>query len=259
MPKAPTAKASELVDQTIESVPRHIAIIMDGNNRWARRRLLPGPAGHKAGVEAIRTVLETLEDYPVEVLTLFAFSSENWKRPSREVSALMALFLSYLEREVSELNRKGVRVRVIGDRHRFSSKLQERIDWAEQVTAANTRTTLVIAADYGGRRDITQAAQALARQVLEGRISPEQIDERLFAQQVQLHEFPPPDLLIRTGGEHRISNFMLWQFAYTELYFTDVYWPDFGAGELIEAMRSYSGRQRRFGGRNNDEAGEAGA
>jgi len=232
---------------TMGNVPRHVAVIMDGNNRWAKARGLPGPAGHKAGVEAIRTVLRACEQHGVEVLTLFAFSSENWRRPPREVSALMALFLTYLRREVRELNESGVCIRVIGDRSRFSPRLRARIEEAESLTRDNTKTTLVIAADYGGQWDIAQAAQRIAVDVQSGRLDANAITPELVDSYTCLADLPKPDLCIRTGGEHRISNFLLWQAAYTELYFTDVYWPDFGADELYAAILDYSLRMRRFG------------
>jgi undecaprenyl diphosphate synthase len=231
----------------IANVPRHIAIIMDGNNRWAKARGLPGPSGHKAGVEAIRAVLRACEKYGVEVLTLFAFSSENWRRPPREVSALMALFLSYLRREVKTLHESGVRVRVIGDRSRFVPRLRASIEQAENLTRSNTRTTLVIAADYGGQWDIAQAARRLALDVQAGKLDAAAITPQVFDEYTCLADLPKPDLCIRTGGEHRISNFLLWQAAYTELYFTDVFWPDFGAEQLADAILDYSQRMRRFG------------
>jgi len=229
------------------NVPRHVAVIMDGNNRWAKARGLPGAAGHKAGVETIRTVLRACEKHGVEVLTLFAFSSENWRRPPREVSALMALFLTYLRREVKELNESGVRIRVIGDRSRFVPRLRASIEDAENRTRHNTKTTLVIAADYGGQWDIAQAAQRIALDVQSGALDAGAITPELFDSYTCLADLPKPDLCIRTGGEHRISNFLLWQAAYTELYFTDVFWPDFGADQLYEAILDYSQRMRRFG------------
>ncbi len=235
----------------IENLPRHIAIIMDGNNRWAKQRKLPGKLGHRAGVEAIREVLKSCERLEVEVLTLFAFSSENWQRPPTEVSALMSLFMRYLKKEVKELHQNGVRVRVVGDRHRFSSKLQKQIEDAELLTRDNKTTTLVIAADYGGQRDIAQAARQLAQKVKEGQLEVDDITAARLDETIALSDLPKPDLCIRTGGDHRISNFLLWQFAYTELYFTDVYWPDFNETELIKALQSYSGRQRRFGKRDD--------
>jgi undecaprenyl diphosphate synthase len=248
------SKSSVMDD--IPNIPRHVAIIMDGNNRWAKKRLLPGPAGHKAGVEAIRKILTTAEKYGVEAITLFAFSSENWQRPRKEVEALMSLFLAYLEKEVKDLNQSGVRVRVIGDRSRFSDKLLGKIEDAEVLTAANTKTTLSIAADYGGQWDIAQAARKLALEVKAGRLDPESITADTLDQAICLSDLPKPDLCIRTGGDHRISNFLLWQLAYTELYFTDVLWPDFGEAEFVAAMTEFSGRQRRFGKTSEQVEGE---
>lgn len=239
---------------TIENLPRHIAIIMDGNNRWAKQRGLPGVAGHRAGVEAVRALLTAAEKHGVEIVTLFAFSSENWQRPPAEVRALMALFLNYLKREVAELNERGVRIRFIGDRQRFSERLQRQIREAESKTEQNSTTTLVIAADYGGQWDICQAAQQAAKTLLAEDKSLDQLTPELLNQYVCLSDLPPPDLCIRSSGEHRISNFMLWQLAYAELYFTDTYWPDFDEKELLKALQDYSRRQRRFGKRESVEA-----
>lgn len=225
---------------------RHIAIIMDGNNRWAKQHGKPGPAGHKAGVERIRDVMSACKQHGVQVLTVFAFSSENWQRPPKEVEALMALFLTYLKREAKRLNKEGVRLRVVGSRERFSPRLQRAIDEAEAL-ASSGDTTLVIAADYGGQWDITNAARQLAAKVAAGEMKAEDIDEAALQAQISLGDLPPPDLLIRTGGELRISNFLLWQSAYTELYFTDQYWPDFDASSLDLAVKDYYRRQRRFG------------
>lgn len=238
-----------------ERLPRHVAIIMDGNNRWARRRGLRGAAGHKAGVEAIRTVLDAFRQRGVHTVTLFAFSSENWQRPSAEVRALMNLFSSYLESEVRKLYEDGVRVRFIGRRDRFSRGLQKQMDYAEQLTRFNRQTTLVIAADYGGQWDIANAARVLAERVARGELAPQDIDEAQMDFHVALSDLPKPDLCIRTAGEHRISNFLLWQLAYAELYFSEVLWPDFSAADVDEALAAYARRERRFGGR----AGEAAA
>ncbi len=237
--------------------PKHIAIIMDGNNRWAKKRGLPGPAGHKVGVETVRTVLEACEDLGVEVLTLFAFSTENWQRPEKEVGALMMLFLTYLKNEAKKLKKNKVRLRVIGQRQHFSAKLQKAMAEVEAMTAEGAQTTLVLAADYGGQWDIQQATQKIAQQVAEGKIKPEDITVDTIQEQISLGDLPPPDLLIRTGGEQRISNFLLWQCAYSELYFTDVYWPDFSKAELIKAIEEYKSRQRRFGKTGDQIAGEA--
>lgn len=225
---------------------RHIAIIMDGNNRWAKQRGLSGVAGHKVGVERIRDVMTACQELDIEVLTLFAFSSENWKRPSREVQALMSLFLSYLKQESKELRKKGVRLRVIGNRERFSLSLQKAIAAAEDLTREG-KTTLVIAADYGGRWDITQAARLLAERVETGDLAAADVDAAALGQHTALADLPEPDLLIRTGGEQRISNFLLWQCTYSELYFTPTLWPDFGAADLHLAAEDFYRRQRRFG------------
>ena len=232
--------------QTV-TAPRHVAIIMDGNNRWAKKRFLPGIAGHKAGVKAVREVIETCAEAGVEVLTLFAFSSENWKRPADEVSALMELFMAALRREVNKLDSNGIRLKILGDLGRFHPDLQAAIARAEQQTAANTRFTLQIAANYGGRWDIVQAAQQLAQQVRDGQLQPEQISESLINEHLVTQNGPEPDLLIRTGGEQRVSNFLLWQMAYTEFYFTDLYWPDFKRQAMQDALDSFTARERRFG------------
>ncbi|MCB1877619.1 MAG: isoprenyl transferase [Chromatiales bacterium] len=229
------------------TVPRHVAIIMDGNGRWARSRHLPRPAGHKAGVDSVRAVVETSAQRGVEVLTLFAFSSENWRRPETEVSLLMDLFFTALQREVRKLMKNNVRLRIIGDRLAFSEKLQQRIAEAEAETAANDGLQLMIAANYGGRWDIAQAAREVARRVKAGDMEPEGVDEHTLGEHISLAGFPEPDLFIRTGGEQRISNFLLWQLAYTELYFTDVLWPDFDADAYGRALDDFSRRQRRFG------------
>lgn len=230
-------------------MPRHVAIIMDGNNRWARARGLRSSAGHKAGVEAIRNVLRSCERHGVEVLTLFAFSSENWQRPGSEVQALMRLFSSYLNSEVQKLHRDGVQVRFIGRRDRLNPRLVARMEQAEQLTADNERSTLVIAVDYGGRWDVAQAARQLARAVSEERLQLDDIDEAALAEHLSLADLPAPDLCIRTAGEQRISNFLLWQLAYAELYFCDTLWPDFSETTMDAAVRAYAGRERRFGGR----------
>jgi len=230
-----------------ERLPRHVAVIMDGNGRWANARSLPRHAGHRAGLKSVRRLVETCGELGVGVLTLFAFSSENWRRPKTEVSLLMQLFLHTLEREVGRLHRNGVRLRLIGDRTQFSDTLRRHMERAEALTANNSRLTLVIAAGYGGHWDIAQAAKALASEVAEGRRAPDEITPALLGQYVSLAELPPPDLFIRTGGEQRISNFLLWQLAYTELYFTDVLWPDFDRAAFEAALTSFARRQRRFG------------
>lgn len=229
------------------AVPRHVAIIMDGNNRWAKKRLLPGVAGHKAGVDAVRAVIEVCADAGVDVLTLFAFSSENWQRPADEVSALMELFLGALRREARRLNDNGIRLRIIGDRSRFHPELQAAMREAELLTAGHNRFTLQIAANYGGQWDITQAAQRLAREVQAGHLQVDEITSGLLQNCLATGDLPLPDLCIRTGGEHRISNFLLWQLAYAELYFSDLFWPDFKHDAMRKALADFAKRQRRFG------------
>lgn len=230
-------------------VPRHVAIIMDGNNRWARREGLPGHAGHRAGVEAIRDVLRACRQSKVEILTLFAFSSENWTRPTPEVRALLALLSRYLRNEVRELHNDGVRVRFIGERSRFSERLQRLMSNAEHLTRDNAVATVVIAVDYGGRWDIARAARRLAEQVAAGELDPATITEETLGREIEIADLPPPDLCIRTGGDARISNFLLWHMAYSELYFTNTLWPDFGALEFVRALADYARRERRFGQR----------
>ncbi|PTB19937.1 di-trans,poly-cis-decaprenylcistransferase [Trinickia symbiotica] len=230
----------------VAAVPRHIAIIMDGNGRWATQRRLPRVAGHTRGVDAVRACVEACARAGVEYLTLFAFSSENWRRPVEEVSFLMRLFVTALEREVGKLHANGIRLRVIGDLSQFDSRIQDLIRRAETKTAGNKRLTLTIAANYGGRWDILQAARKVAEQAArEG--SAGVIDEQAFAEHLAMAYAPEPDLFIRTGGETRISNFLLWQLAYTELYFTDTFWPDFNADTLADAIASFGRRERRFG------------
>lgn len=228
-------------------IPRHLAVIMDGNGRWAERRRRPRVIGHRAGARAVNVCIDFCLEHGIEALTLFAFSSENWGRPEEEVGALMKLFLNALDREVDELDRRGVRVRFIGERERFSPAIRQRMEAAEAQTVANTRLTLVIAASYGGRQDIAQAARMLATEVAAGRLRPEDIDEAAMGRCVALADLPPPDLFIRTGGDHRVSNFLLWQLAYTELWFTELLWPDMDAATLQRALDDYAGRERRFG------------
>ncbi|MBB4817149.1 undecaprenyl diphosphate synthase [Pseudomonas alcaligenes] len=220
---------------------------MDGNNRWAKKRLLPGVAGHKAGVDAVRAVIEVCAEAGVEVLTLFAFSSENWQRPAEEVGALMELFLSALRREARRLNDNQIRLRIIGDRSRFHPELQAAMREAELLTAGEHRFTLQIAANYGGQWDITQAAQRLAREVQAGHLQVDEITPGLLQNCLATGDLPLPDLCIRTGGEHRISNFLLWQLAYAELYFSDLFWPDFKHEAMRKALADFAMRQRRFG------------
>ncbi len=229
------------------NVPRHIAIIMDGNGRWAARRKRPRMIGHRAGARAVNICIDFCLERGIQALTLFAFSSENWGRPQEEVSALMKLFLNALEREVVELERRGVRVRFIGERAPFSDAIRQRMAEAEARTAGNDRLHLNVAASYGGRQDIAAAARSLAEDVAAGRLRPEDIDEAAMAERVALADLPPPDLFIRTGGELRVSNFLLWQLAYTELWFTDTLWPEFNAATLQRAIDDYAARERRFG------------
>jgi undecaprenyl diphosphate synthase len=231
----------------LPTVPRHLAIIMDGNGRWAERRRRPRMIGHRAGARAVNLCIDFCLERGVQVLTLFAFSSENWGRPAEEVGALMKLFMGALEREVDELHRRGVRVRFIGQRDRFAPAIVQRMDAAEALTVANTALTLVIAASYGGRQDMALAARALAVEVAAGRLNPEDIDEARLGAQVALADLPSPDLFIRTGGDHRISNFLLWQLAYTELWFTETLWPDLDATVLQAALDDFAMRERRFG------------
>jgi undecaprenyl diphosphate synthase len=224
-------------------VPRHLAIILDGNGRWARSRMLPRIAGHRRGLEAVRATVENCAERGIEYLTLFAFSSENWRRPAEEVALLLQLFQSALTNEAERLHRAGVRLKVVGDTRRFGRKIRLLIEQAESLTAGNRRLTLTIAANYGGRWDILQALTRLLAE--KGR--PEKVDEAALAPYLAMNYAPEPDLFIRTGGEQRISNFLLWQLAYSELYFTETLWPDFDAQALDQAIASYRGRERRFG------------
>lgn len=228
----------------ISRVPRHIAVIMDGNGRWAKQRFMPRVMGHKRGVESLREVVKACRDLGVQYLTVFAFSSENWRRPAEEVSFLMSLFVKVLAREVAKMHQNNIRLRIIGDRSRFDEKLKQAMQDAESLTAQNTGLTLTIAANYGGRWDVLNAVQAMlqAQPQLAEHFSEEDVSPYLA-----MSDAPEPDLFIRTGGEQRISNFMLWQLAYTELYFTDVLWPAFGRAELEAAIHSYQQRERRFG------------
>jgi len=226
------------------SVPNHIAIIMDGNGRWAKQRFMPRVAGHQRGVEALREVIKASKDIGVGYLTVFAFSSENWRRPADEVSFLMSLFLKMLEREISRLHQNNIRLRIIGDRSRFGEKLRQTMLAAEQLTAENSSLTLTIAANYGGRWDVMQATKNMLK---EHPGLAQSFGEEDLQPYLSMSGIPEPDLFIRTGGEQRISNFMLWQLAYTELYFTDVLWPAFGRKELEIAITSYQQRERRFG------------
>ncbi|MEI8298033.1 MAG: polyprenyl diphosphate synthase [Pseudomonadota bacterium] len=228
-------------------VPRHVAIIMDGNGRWAGARALPRPAGHRAGIKPVRMCIEKSAERGVEVLTLFAFSSENWKRPVSEVGLLMQLFLESLDREIEELSKRGIRVRFIGAREQLAPAVVASMASAEALTRDNQGLTVVIAFGYGGRWDIVGAARRLAVACRDGTLQPEQIDEARFGQELSIGELPDPDLFIRTGGEQRISNFLLWNLAYTELWFTDTLWPAFGADDYAAALDGFAERERRFG------------
>jgi len=228
-------------------VPRHIAIVMDGNGRWAKQRRRPRSFGHRAGQKTVRSSIEFCLKNGVEALTLFAFSSENWQRPPAEVSALMELFLKALDREVAELHGNGVRIRFIGELSAFAKPLRERMVAAMQKTSANEKLALNVAVNYGGRWDIANAARQAAREVAAGKLDADAIDEKTLAPYFQISDLPPVDLFIRTSGEQRISNFLLWQLAYAELYFCDTLWPDFDQSSLSKAVDSFAGRERRFG------------
>lgn len=229
------------------NLPQHIAVIMDGNGRWAKQRFLPRFAGHKAGATAVRHIIKNCAKRQISVLTLFAFSSENWRRPLQEVSYLMDLFLNGLEKEIHAMHKNNIQVRFIGDRSRFSVKLSNKMLEAESLTLKNTGMRLVIAVDYGGQWDICQAMQQLAKEVEAGKLSSTEISAEKISNKLSFADLPNPDLFIRTSGEQRISNFMLWQLAYAELYFTPILWPDFDEAELEKALAHYANRERRFG------------
>jgi undecaprenyl diphosphate synthase len=228
-------------------IPRHVAVIMDGNGRWAARRGGPRFAGHRAGVKAARVAVQTCAEAGVEVLTLFAFSSENWNRPVQEVNALMRLFVEVLQREVDALHKNGIRLKFIGDRQQLPTILGKRMEDAEAKTAGNKRMQLVLAVAFGGRWDIAQATSAIAAKVKSGDLNPDDIDESVIARHLSMAEFGDPDLLIRTGGEHRVSNFVLWNLAYSEIYIMDTLWPNFSEKSLEAAFSFYENRNRRFG------------
>jgi len=227
--------------------PKHIAIIMDGNGRWAKAKGLMRTLGHKKGMDCVRSTVEACSEKNIQALTLFAFSTENWRRPEEEVGYLMGLFLAMMRNEVGKLHKNNVILRIIGDRSRFSDKLQKAMSDAEELTKDNTGLSLNIAANYGGRSDITEATRTLCRRVAKGELDPEDVTTEMLQAELSLHHLPEPDLLIRTGGEKRVSNFLLWQLAYGEFYFTDSYWPDFDKQALDKAIISFSSRQRRFG------------
>lgn len=227
--------------------PRHIAIIMDGNGRWAQKRFMPRAAGHQAGVKTVRQIVEYCAKQDIEVLTLFAFSSENWRRPEEEVSLLMNLFVVTLQGEIEKLQRNNIQLRFIGDRSGFSDLLKNKMAEGEALTQGNKALTLVIAVNYGGRWDLCQAFQKVSEKILTGEIKKQDITEQFINQHLSTSDLPEPDLFIRTGGEQRVSNFLLWQLAYTEMYFTETLWPDFNEDCLEDAIKSFRSRQRRFG------------
>ncbi|MDQ5900347.1 MAG: undecaprenyl diphosphate synthase [Pseudomonadota bacterium] len=235
------------LDNQALKLPRHIAIIMDGNGRWAKRRYLPRMLGHQEGVKAVRKVIKFCGEMGIEVLTLFAFSSENWQRPEQEVNYLMTLFLNTLKNEIDKLTKNNVQLRMVGNLDRFNPPLRAWIDKSQALTAKNTGLQLVIAVNYSGQWDIVQAAQKIMRQDKSGELATETLTREIFANYLSLADLPEADLLIRTSGEYRISNFLLWELAYTELYFTDTLWPDFDKHELNKALHFYAQRERRFG------------
>ena len=235
-------------------LPQHIAIVMDGNNRWAKSHDLPAKFGHRNGADAAREVVNSCLSRDIKYLTLFAFSSENWLRPRKEVQGLMALFLTVLKRkEINQLHKENVRLLFIGNRSSFSQKLQKNMREVEELTRNNTGMTVIVAADYGGRWDIASAMTSIVDKVASGELSADAIDVELVRQHTSTSDYPDPDLCIRTGGERRISNFLLWQFAYTELYFTDCYWPDFGDAQFQLALDDFAKRQRRYGSHDEQE------
>ena len=229
-------------------LPYHVAIIMDGNGRWAQERNLPRSVGHRTGMESLRTVVKLCSQLGIKILTVYAFSTENWKRPQEEVSVLMGLLYEYIKKELDELNREQVQVRVIGRLKELPARAQQEIKRAVELTANNNKLIFNIALNYGGRAEIVDAVRKLASLAIEGKIDPEEITEELMQQYLYTADLPDPDLLIRPAGEKRISNFLLWQIAYTEFYFTDVYWPDFGEEDFLKALDAYQNRKRRFGG-----------
>ena len=245
--KTSPSNSSTITVPQVGSVPQHIAIIMDGNGRWAQKRMLPRFAGHKRGVDAVRACVRACVERGVKHLTLFAFSSENWRRPPEEVSLLMRLFCTVLEKDITHLHQEGIRLKVIGDISAFDERLQELIHKAQSLTANNLTFTLTIAANYGGRWDILQATRKMLQSHPQLGADPSLINESALTPYLSMSDAPEPDLFIRTGGEQRISNFLLWQLAYTELYFTDRFWPDFSSVALDEAIESYQNRERRFG------------
>lgn len=236
-----------MIDISKDKLPQHIAIIMDGNGRWAEKKGLTRSVGHRAGMEKIKEITQLCSDFGIKILTIYAFSCQNWKRPRREVNFLMSGFKRYLDKERDDLNEKGTRFRVIGRRRRLSSSLQNKIEEVMSLTKDNKGFFLNLAIDYGGQEEIIDAAKALIKEVVRGNLAVEEIDIDLFKQYLYLKDLPSPDLLIRTGGEYRVSNFLLWHIAYTELWMTPVFWPDFGKEEFLMALKDYAKRERRFG------------
>ena len=250
---------SGIITETTK-IPRHIAIVMDGNGRWAKGQRKPRLWGHKVGVEAVRNIVKACNALDVECLTIFAFSSENWKRPEDEIKNLMGLFMMALEREAKALARNNVRLKIIGDITQFSEKLQKKIKQVEEITSKSDGLNLIVAANYGGRWDILESVKRLVGKMSDGDMTVHELSEDAISENLSTQQYPEPDLFIRTGGEKRISNFLLWQMAYCELYFTDVLWPDFGKEELHKAIADFSTRQRRFGKTGEqveDESGKA--
>lgn len=239
--------SDQIAQSATTNIPKHVAIIMDGNGRWAEKQNKPRVVGHRAGVETVRNVVKMSRELGIEVLTLFAFSSENWRRPAKEVGMLMELFMLALDREVKKLHKNDVKLKVIGDIAAFSEKIQKRVREAEFLTQNNTGLILNIAANYGGKWDIQNAVKKLAVRIKNGELQPEEISSELVNEGLSTFGLPEPDFFIRTGGEQRISNFLIWQLAYTELYFTPVLWPDFSRTEYEKSLISFSKRQRRFG------------
>ncbi len=239
--------AREVTDPAVTAEPRHVAIIMDGNGRWAAQRSLPRSEGHRHGVTAVRRLVRAAIECGTEYLTVFSFSSENWKRPRSEVTYLFALLRRFIRQDVSELHGAGVRIRVIGERDGLDQDIVQMIDECEALTASNTRLNLVVAFNYGGRTEIARTARQLAEKVARGEITPEQIDETMFSANMYAPDVPEPDLLIRTSGEKRVSNYLLWQLAYTEMVFVDEHWPDFDISIYRRALAEYGSRQRRYG------------
>jgi undecaprenyl diphosphate synthase len=242
-----TELAAKIAQLDPHRIPRHVAIIMDGNGRWAMRGALPRLDGHKVGAEVVEGVVDVAKEIGVKVLTLYSFSTENWRRPQIEISALMQLLQRYLRKEVGPMKKKGVRLETIGTLTELPREVQETVEWARRETAAGDAIVLNLALSYSGRREITEAARRIAAEAAAGQLDPERIDEALFAAHLQTAPYPDPDLMIRTSGELRLSNFLLWQLAYAEIYIPETLWPDFTPGEFLDAVRVYQGRERRFG------------